>query len=53
MGAKAKAIEVANNLKSMSIDSLVNSLTFYKLKLKSKVQDEEKGRIDKCLFCIF
>ena len=41
------AIEEAKNLNSISIDSFVNSLISYELKLKSKVQDKEKARIKK------
>ncbi|KAL3519173.1 hypothetical protein ACH5RR_021762 [Cinchona calisaya] len=42
---KSIAIEESKNLNCMPIDSLINSLTFFELKLKYKVQDEEtKGR---------
>ncbi|KAL3500418.1 hypothetical protein ACH5RR_039511 [Cinchona calisaya] len=42
---KSIAIEESKNLNSMPIDSLINSLTSFELKLKYKLQDEEaKGK---------
>ncbi|KAL3513390.1 hypothetical protein ACH5RR_026107 [Cinchona calisaya] len=42
---KSSAIEESKNLNSMPIDSLINSLTSFELKLKYKLQDEEaKGK---------
>ncbi|KAL3507226.1 hypothetical protein ACH5RR_032608 [Cinchona calisaya] len=42
--AKTIAIEEAKNLNSMPIESLINSLTSYELKLKAKVVDDEEAR---------
>ncbi|KAL3534610.1 hypothetical protein ACH5RR_003071 [Cinchona calisaya] len=42
--AKTIAIEEAKNLNLMSIESLINSLTSYELKLKTKVVDDEEAR---------
>ncbi|KAL3498469.1 hypothetical protein ACH5RR_041201 [Cinchona calisaya] len=42
--AKTIAIEEAKNLNFMPIDSLINSLTSYELKLKAKVVDDEEER---------
>ena len=42
--SKMTAIEEAKDLNSMSIESLINSLTSYELKLKTKVQEEEDAR---------
>ena len=42
--SKVTVIEEAKDLNSMSIDSLINSLTSYELKLKTKVQEEEDAR---------
>ncbi|KAL3510113.1 hypothetical protein ACH5RR_029514 [Cinchona calisaya] len=42
--AKTIAIEEAKNLNLMPIESLINSLTSYELKLKAKVVDDEEAR---------
>ncbi|KAL3527708.1 hypothetical protein ACH5RR_012364 [Cinchona calisaya] len=42
--AKTIAIEEAKNLNLMPIESLINSLTSYELKLKAKVVDNEEAR---------
>lgn len=42
---KVMAIEEAKDLNSMSIESLVNSLSSFELKLKSKVQEKEEAKI--------
>ena len=44
---KATAIEEAKDLNSMPIETLVNLLTSYELKLKSKAQEEEEVRAKK------
>ena len=41
---KVTAIEEAKDLSSVPIESIINSLTSYELKLKSKVQEEEDAR---------
>nr|XP_027090322.1 muscle M-line assembly protein unc-89-like [Coffea arabica] len=42
---KVTAIEEAKDLNILPIESLINSLTTYELKLKSKVQEEEDTKI--------
>ena len=42
--SKVTAIEEVKNLNFMSIESLINSLTFYELNLECKVQVEENIR---------
>nr|AJE29371.1 putative gag protein [Coffea canephora] len=44
---KINAIEEAKDLNSMSIESLVDTLTSYELKLEFKVQEEENARMYK------
>ena len=41
------AIEESKYLNSIPIKSLINSLTSYELKLKSKVQEEEDAKVRK------
>ena len=42
--SKVTAIEEVKDLNSMPIESLINSLKFYELKLKTKVQEEENAK---------
>ena len=46
---KAMATEEIKILNSMPIDSFINSLTSYELKLKSEVQDKEEARIKRSI----
>ncbi|XP_071903977.1 uncharacterized protein [Coffea arabica] len=47
--SKVTSIEEAKDLNTLSIESLINSLTSYELKLKSKVQEEEDTRVRKSI----
>ena len=43
--SKVTAIEETKDLNLMPIESLINSLTSYELKLKTKVQEEEDAKV--------
>ena len=46
---KVTAIEEIRDLNTMPSESLINSLTFYELKLKSKVQEEKVAKVKKSI----
>lgn len=47
--SKVTAIEETKDLNTLPIESLINSLTSYELKLKSKVQEEEDTKVRKII----
>nr|XP_027109232.1 glutamic acid-rich protein-like [Coffea arabica] len=47
--SKVTAIEEVRDLNSIPIESLVNSLTSYEVKLKSKIQEEEDAKVRKSI----